>query len=212
MVCDSTYILDQKTRFDTKVEETVSILGSILSSGMEKVVIFSGWDRMTRLVAAELDASGIGYSSLNGRIHRMGQKRNIQVINLVAIGTIEEQMLTKLKFKTDLFDGVLNGGEDEVFLQNSKLETLVRYLGFVQEEDGKAVPAADSSADVGENDLERKSPAQPESPAGAVVAEEELASPKASASVSKSEELVSQGVTFLGNLVQTLKDPAATHR
>ena len=270
MVCDSTYILDQKTRFDTKVEETISILDSILSSGMEKVVIFSGWERMTRLVAAELDASGIGYSSLNGsvpsekrkdlidrftddpevrvflstdagatglnlqaasyvinldlpwnpavleqrigRIHRMGQKRNIQVINLVAIGTIEEQMLTKLKFKTDLFDGVLNGGEDEVFLQNSKLETLVKDLGFVQEEDGKAVPVADSSADVGENDLERKSPAQLDSPAGAVVAEEDLASPKASASVSKSEELVSQGVTFLGNLVQTLKDPAATQQ
>lgn len=191
MVCDSTYILDQQTRFDTKVEETMNILESIVASGDDKVVIFSGWERMTRLIAAELDKRGIAYSNLHGgvpsakrkdlmdrftddpsarvflstdagatglnlqvasyvinldlpwnpavleqrigRIYRIGQQRKIQVINLVAVGTIEEQMLAKLKFKTDLFDGVLNGGEDEVFLDNNKLETLVTDLGFGEE-------------------------------------------------------------------------------
>ena len=51
MLCDSTYILDQKTRYDTKVEETLNILRNVFESGDEKVVIFSQWERMTRLIA-----------------------------------------------------------------------------------------------------------------------------------------------------------------
>lgn len=157
MICDSTYILDQKTRYDTKVEETLNILKNVFESGDEKVVIFSQWERMTRLIAKELDALGIRYEYLHGgipsearkhlmdnftelpesrvflstdagstglnlqvasilinldlpwnpavleqriaRIYRIGQKRNIQVINLVASQTIEERMLSTLNFK-----------------------------------------------------------------------------------------------------------------
>ena len=66
MACDSTYILDQKTRCDTKVAETVNILQSIFDNGDEKVVIFSQWERMTRLIAYELDKMGIGYEYLHG--------------------------------------------------------------------------------------------------------------------------------------------------
>lgn len=36
------------------------------------------------------------------RIYRIGQKKNIQVINLVASQTIEERMLSTLNFKTSL--------------------------------------------------------------------------------------------------------------
>ena len=61
MVCDSTYILDQKSRCDTKVAETMSILQSVFDNGDEKVVIFSQWERMTRLIAYELDKMGVGY-------------------------------------------------------------------------------------------------------------------------------------------------------
>ena len=61
MICDSTYILDQKSRYDTKVEETMNILRNVFDSGEEKVVIFSQWERMTRLIAAELDVLGIRY-------------------------------------------------------------------------------------------------------------------------------------------------------
>ena len=271
MVCDSTYILDQKTRYDTKIEETMNLLDSILSSGNDKVVIFSGWERMTRLIAAELDKAGIGYSNLNGsvpsekrkdlidrftddpsvrvflstdagstglnlqvasyvinldlpwnpavleqrigRIHRMGQKRNIQVINLIAIGTIEEQMLTKLKFKTDLFDGVLNGGEDEVFLQDSKLETLVKDLGFMQEEekDTPAEPERPQPADIAEGDTEKKVTAIPPEPEAADV-EDVATAPAADAAGSSPQELIGLGVSFLGDLVKTLKDPQATQQ
>ncbi len=45
MLCDSTYILDQKSRHDTKVDEVMNILQNVVESGDEKVVIFSQWER-----------------------------------------------------------------------------------------------------------------------------------------------------------------------
>lgn len=56
-----------------------------------------------------------------GRVHRLGQKRPVQVVNFVSKGTIEEGMLGVLKFKKSLFAGVLDGGEKEVFLGGSRL-------------------------------------------------------------------------------------------
>jgi SNF2 family DNA or RNA helicase len=55
-----------------------------------------------------------------GRVHRLGQKQPVRVVNFVAQGTIEEGMLGVLKFKKSLFAGVLDGGEKEVFLGGSR--------------------------------------------------------------------------------------------
>ena len=188
MVCDSTYIIDQQSRYDTKVEETMNILRDIFESGDdEKVVIFSQWERMTRLIAGELDKRGIGYENLNGmvpskkrkeiidnftddpscrvflstdagstglnlqvastlinldlpwnpavleqriaRIYRLGQENPVQIINLVAHETFEEQMLGKLRFKTAMFEGVLDNGEDTIFIgDKSKLNAMMENL------------------------------------------------------------------------------------
>ncbi|NJO91976.1 MAG: DEAD/DEAH box helicase [Chloroflexia bacterium] len=68
MVCDSTYILDQKTRFDTKIGELLSILDEVFAEDNEKVVIFSQWERMTRLVAIELEKQKVKYQYLHGGI------------------------------------------------------------------------------------------------------------------------------------------------
>jgi SNF2 family DNA or RNA helicase len=68
MVCDSTYILDQKTRFDTKIDELMVLLNDIFSNDDEKVVIFSQWERMTRLVAKELDKLKVKYEYLHGGV------------------------------------------------------------------------------------------------------------------------------------------------
>jgi hypothetical protein len=62
------------------------------------------------------------------RIYRIGQKRNIQVINLVAANTFEEQMLGKLRFKTSMFEGVLDGGEDTVFASQGKFNQIMEEL------------------------------------------------------------------------------------
>ena len=69
MVCDSTFILDQKTRHDTKVTELMCILEEALTEPTQKVVVFSQWERMTRIVAGELEERGIGFSSLHGGVH-----------------------------------------------------------------------------------------------------------------------------------------------
>ena len=248
MVCDSTYILDQKSRYDTKVTETMSILQSVFDNGDEKVVIFSQWERMTRLIAYELDKMGIGYEYLHGgvpsakrrdliinftddpdsrvflstdagstglnlqagsiminldlpwnpavleqriaRIYRLGQERNVQVINLVARDTIEEGMLGKLRFKTAMFEGVLDNGEDTIFLGNeTKFTAMMDTLGEVLEEE-KQQPAAPEVSDTEADEPEPSAHSAPRQP----------------------QELVAQGISFLSGLAQTLQSPEATQQ
>lgn len=213
MICDSTYILDQKTRYDTKVEETMNILSNVFESGNEKVVIFSQWERMTRLIADELDKLGVRYEYLNGRvpsaarkdlvdhftelpesrvflttdagstglnlqvasilinldlpwnpavleqriarIYRIGQKRNIQVINLVASQTIEERMLSTLNFKSSLFEGILDNGEDTIFLEDSKLDKIMEDIK-VMASTGDVASGDSAGSDVASDDGEEE--------------------------------------------------------
>ena len=283
MVCDSTYILDQKSRYDTKVTETMSILQSVFDNGDEKVVIFSQWERMTRLIAYELDKMGIGYEYLHGgvpsakrrdliinftddpdsrvflstdagstglnlqagsiminldlpwnpavleqriaRIYRLGQERNVQVINLVAKDTIEEGMLGKLRFKTAMFEGVLDNGEDTIFLGNeTKFTAMMDTLGEVLEEE-KQQPAApevsDTEADEPEPLKEELSKSEEPTNQNTLVqqdqSEEETVSSSSSTSSAHSvprqpQELVAQGISFLSGLAQTLQSPEATQQ
>ncbi|MBI1913642.1 MAG: DEAD/DEAH box helicase [Planctomycetes bacterium] len=72
-----------------------------------------------------------------GRVHRLGQRNVVRVVNFIAQGTIEEGMLGVLKFKKSLFAGVLDGGEKDVFLGGSRLnkfmETVERMTGAIPE-------------------------------------------------------------------------------
>src|SRR3990172_1172181 len=64
-----------------------------------------------------------------GRVHRLGQRNPVRVVNFIAEGTIEEGMLSVLKFKKSLFAGVLDGGESSVFLGGSRL---TRFMETVE--------------------------------------------------------------------------------
>lgn len=186
MVCDSTYIIDQKTRNDTKVDEVANIIRNVVEDGNDKIVIFSQWERMTRLIAKEMDKMKVGYSYLHGgvpskarkdlvnnftdnpdckvflstdagctglnlqaasiiinmdlpwnpavleqriaRIYRLGQPKNIEVINLVSANTFEEEMLGKLRFKSSMFEGVLDGGEDTIFATENRFKKMMDNL------------------------------------------------------------------------------------
>lgn len=85
-----------------------------------------------------------------GRVHRMGQRQCVQVINFVAQGSIEEGMLQVLSFKKSLFAGVLDDGPDEVFLQGTRLtkfmdsiERVTQAIGPAEESPGnEAEPAS----------------------------------------------------------------------
>ena len=287
MVCDSTYILDQKSRYDTKVTETMSILQSVFDNGDEKVVVFSQWERMTRLIAYELDKMGVGYEYLHGgvpsvkrrdlinnftddpdcrvflstdagstglnlqagsiminldlpwnpavleqriaRIYRLGQERHVQVINLVAKGTIEEQMLGKLRFKSAMFEGVLDGGEDTIFLSNeSKFTAMMDTLGEVMEEEEQKPDIPTAPADSLDDDaasepepVKEEAPeaaaSEKEVPDASVVADDSDTpvappTPKAPAVPRQPQELVAQGISFLSGLAQTLQSPEATQQ
>lgn len=63
-----------------------------------------------------------------GRVHRMGQSRGVQVVNLIGQGCIEEGMLDVLAFKKSLFAGVLDGGASEVFLQGTRLASFMKSV------------------------------------------------------------------------------------
>jgi hypothetical protein len=110
------------------------------------------------------------------RIHRMGQKRPVRVINFVAKGTIEEGMLSVLAFKRSLSAGILDGGSGEISLGGSRLNRFMKEVENVTgrmgeseavtpaEEVGNIVVAADDTrpaedamadADIGAADTAR---------------------------------------------------------
>ncbi|MBW7865669.1 MAG: DEAD/DEAH box helicase [Candidatus Hydrogenedens sp.] len=72
-----------------------------------------------------------------GRVHRLGQHRNVQVYHFIARDTIEHGMLDVLKFKSAMFEGVLDGGETEIFLGGSKMK---KFMDTVDQVSG-AIPA-----------------------------------------------------------------------
>ena len=282
MVCDSTYILDQKTRNDTKIEEVMNILEEFFDGTEEKVVIFSQWERMTRLVAQELDELGIKYEYLHGgveskkrkdlldnfkddpesrvflstdaggvglnlqaaslminldipwnpavleqriaRIYRLGQERNVSIINLVSTGTIEHKMLDVLKFKGAMAEGVLDGGEDTIFLGEDRFKQFMNSVENLTDAPQDENMLIDSTE---EHEIEeQKTPNEVleksliDTTAGAAtflgdddVKEDEQSVNLANSSgniVTPNEEMIQNGVKFFTQLAQTLSNPEAT--
>jgi len=65
-----------------------------------------------------------------GRVHRLGQRKAVRVINFVTASSIEERILGLLKFKKSLFAGALDrDGEDVVMLGGSLLK---RFMDSVE--------------------------------------------------------------------------------
>jgi superfamily II DNA or RNA helicase len=73
------------------------------------------------------------------RIHRMGQKRPVQIVNFVSRGTIEEGMLSVLAFKRSLSAGILDGGSGEISMGGSRLN---RFMKDVESVTGRMNGAA----------------------------------------------------------------------
>ena len=280
MACDSTYVIDQQTRHDTKIEELMNQINEVINQGDEKIVVFSQWERMTRLVAAELKKAGIGFEYLHGgipsqdrqklfdnfnniascrvflstdaggvglnlqaasmlvnldipwnpavleqriaRIYRLGQKRNVNIINFVSIGTIEHRMLDVLKFKSSMAEGVLDNGDDTIFMGESRfkqfmdsVEKIVVPEGSVEilttdDESEDIQPAnevlSNSSEKVQDNDITIEQ-SRIETDEGPVL---KTADEKVSPEIPV--DLVTMGVSFFSRLAQTLSDKDATQK
>ena len=256
MVCDSTYILDQETRFDTKVEETMNIVQEVVESGDDKIVIFSQWERMTRLIATELEKLGVGYASLNGkvpsekrnalvekfwnepscrvfistdtgstglnlqiasrvinldlpwnpsvleqrigRVHRIGQRRNIQVLNMISQDSFEERMLATLEVKASLFEGILDNGDDTVVLDDSRMNNILKAVADYVGEETDSPDNLSAVMPVGPEDTDNEMANVPEE------------SPAAEDRETDCRELLKRGSDLLSDLSAVLKSPEKT--
>lgn len=129
-----------------------------------------------------------------GRVHRLGQQRPVSVINFIANGTIEHGMLSLLDFKKSLFTGVLDGGQDEVFLGGSRLKRFMESVEKVTNSIPEAPPAQEevslSEAREAEDTIE-------------IEAEESAEKPK-DAGEQAWADLANVGVMFLEKLGQAL--------
>jgi superfamily II DNA or RNA helicase len=82
-----------------------------------------------------------------GRVHRLGQKQLVRVVNFVSSASIEEGMLEVLKFKKSLFQGVLDGGEKDISMGGTRLTKFMESVEAVT----KATPVIapeDEAADT----------------------------------------------------------------
>ncbi|MBI5660262.1 MAG: DEAD/DEAH box helicase [Nitrosomonadales bacterium] len=84
------------------------------------------------------------------RIHRMGQKRPVQIVNFVSKGTIEEGMLSVLAFKRSLAAGILDGGTGEISLGGSRLNRFMKDVENVTGHmgEGETVTPAEEAGNV----------------------------------------------------------------
>ena len=68
MLCNSTFLFDKKTNHSPKLAEFREIVRELAIEESRKVVVFSEYERMTRLAGQELERLGIGFVSLHGSV------------------------------------------------------------------------------------------------------------------------------------------------
>ena len=105
-----------------------------------------------------------------GRIHRLGQKRPIDVYNLVSRGCIEERIAGIVADKRALFRGLFEGSSDEIKFERSSsllhvLERLVVPAAATAESSGEA-PEGDAVASEVEQMVSDAEPAKPDAIGG----------------------------------------------
>ncbi len=136
-----------------------------------------------------------------GRVHRLGQKRSVQVFHFVAQGTIEQSMLDVLKFKKSVFSGVLDGGENEVFLGGTKLKKFMDTVDQVSQNIPTTTPSQEESYEEGQETIKED----------AYITELEQVTQKAATREQEIwTELISTGLDFINKLGQTLESPEKT--
>jgi superfamily II DNA/RNA helicase len=260
----------------------------VFAEDTEKVVIFSQWERMTRLVAAELEQRKVKYQYLHGgvassnrgklydsfnndpdckvflstdaggvglnlqaasilinldipwnpavleqriaRIYRLGQKRNVSIINMVSTGTIEHKMLGVLSFKKGLAEGILDQGDNTVFMEDSKFKVLMNTVESMIEqapapdavpqsaEDREekqpeaGIPSVEESKEVKQTEEKILEPALEGDEDVVRTLNEKALEDEQQPQTGSPTELVQMGMTFFCRLSETLSNPEATQK
>jgi hypothetical protein len=164
------------------------------------------------------------------RIYRLGQKRNVSIINMVSAGTIEHKMLGVLSFKKGLAEGILDQGDNTVFLEDSKFKVLMNTVESLVDQ----VPVLET---ISQNPFEQdeKQPTEDIEPEEIIKQTEETNYTQGTPTFEGDDdikqtdkeiiepagplpetgspaELVNMGMTFFGRLSETLSNPEATRK
>jgi hypothetical protein len=202
MVCDAAGLVDGTTETSPKLDELKTLVQELCIEGGQKMVVFSQWLGMTRMIECMLNEMGVGCVHLHGqvpvsrrgelmdrfrdseaisvfistdaggsglnlqsasvlvnidvpwnpavleqrnaRIHRLGQRRGVQIILLVARNAYEERVLQIVGSKQALFDSVVDpeSGEDVIGISKKTIAELVDELNAHAKETGSGQDAA----------------------------------------------------------------------
>ncbi|GJQ59583.1 MAG: DEAD/DEAH box helicase [Candidatus Scalindua sp. AMX11] len=144
-----------------------------------------------------------------GRVHRLGQKRSVRVINFVSSSSIESRILELLKFKKSLFAGALDAeGEDVVMVGESQIKRFVKTVETVTETLEKSDPAVEEKekreAEKDYREAELKELAEENGKGHASSVEEYRGE------VEQLGNLLQAGAQFLTHLSEAITGPAAS--
>jgi superfamily II DNA/RNA helicase len=146
-----------------------------------------------------------------GRVHRIGQKRMVRVVNFVTSASIEERILDLLKFKKSLFAGALDeGGDDVVMIGEGQLKKFMQTVETVSDSLEKPDPLIEKQ--------EKTEAALDEEAAGRSEAEDgqpdlsstEAAGPPITADAVPLSRILMKGAEFLTGLGRAMAQGTAT--
>ena len=160
-----------------------------------------------------------------GRIYRLGQKKNVSIINLVSQNSIKHRMLDVLKFKKGVAAGILDGGDNDIFMGDDKFKQFMKSIESVTT--GLTVAVPDYTINE-EREIERQMAVTPDGAIVEVEATEEEASAQLVSNDSNEyaeppvtntpvpptpeEDVVQKGAGFLEGLLSILSNPESTQR
>ena len=179
MACDSSCLVSQEQRSDTKPGEAVELVRAAAG----RAVIFTQWPRMASLMKADLERAGLSDKAvvatdslsedenlrgatmvinldvplrsdvLQQRLSRVicsGQPYPL-CINMVSAGTVEERMTQNPDIRTGLTGDLLDGASAQLTVEDAGLEQLAAMLAATDETYAGDTPQPDSA--LGDTDL-----------------------------------------------------------
>lgn len=139
-----------------------------------------------------------------GRVHRLGQKQTVRVLNFVAEQTIEEGMLNVLKFKKGLFAGVLDGGEKEIHFEGSRLKRFMETIESVTQNQQSPSTQAEDTQTKNPKGMSQEPPLNNDQPVPD--------HPPITAPALNWEELISSGADLIQKFMTQLNQSKADKR
>jgi len=146
------------------------------------------------------------------RIHRIGQLKHVQIINLISLDTIEYKMLDRLSFKANMAAGILDDGADKIFMSDKSMQKFIDQIETYIEVDKEATDSVSHSSDDFEPKLNKGSKSIEEQLIEEVTQDEEDQKLKQGSSTRGSEDLIASGIQFFSNLVESLQDEDQTNK